>query len=106
MKFNLRYVAPVSYQFALSCVDKKRLDMDEPAEMTIMPLIHCRWCGLVDGILTMCKECKHLDDYPDKNWFCSEICEQRALDKVHREEHARDLTIRVGIKDKVVASAD
>lgn len=76
--------------------------MNEAAELTIMPFIHCRWCGLVDGELTMCKECKDIDNYPDKNWFCSEICEQRALEKVHREEHARDLEIRVGCKDQVL----
>lgn len=99
-------MAPVSYNFALGCINNKRLTMDEPAQMTIMPLIHCRWCGLVDGELFMCKECKQIDNYPDKNWFCSEMCEQRALDKVHREEHARDLTIRIGIEDRVVKLVD
>jgi hypothetical protein len=75
-----------------------RVQMSKPGELTLFPIQHCRWCGTVHAkIFRLCPECKDNPDYPDINYFCCEKCEVAALDAQHREEHVRDLMIRLNM---------
>jgi len=69
--------------------------MSEPGEITFFPVKHCRWCGVLAEKFRMCPECHSNPDYSDINFFCSEKCENEAMDKKHTEEHARFLMIRL-----------
>jgi len=97
VEFARKY--PNCYEKVLSRIEGKYLQMKEPCELTMLPIKHCRWCGLVEGDLKLCRECIENDDYPDRNWFCSSECEEQALDKAHTEEHATALVISCKIED-------
>jgi hypothetical protein len=67
---------------------------EKKGAITFFPIRHCRWCGLVKQELQMCRECaKKGVGYMDKNWFCSDDCENTAWERVHEEEHTRFLMI-------------
>jgi hypothetical protein len=88
--------APRAYECALTKVKDGRVQM-EPCELTLLPIQHCRWCGLVrHEVLRLCQECEGDLTFPFRTWFCSDECERQAMDKLHREEHARHLIIAIG----------
>lgn len=67
-----------------------RLDISHLGENMLFPIKHCRWCGLMTAkVFRVCSMCQECPEYHDRNYFCSDKCEQEALDKQHREEHAR-----------------
>ncbi|XP_059489327.1 uncharacterized protein LOC132204694 [Neocloeon triangulifer] len=85
--------APILYAHALANVNPKScLKMTKPGEITFCPIKHCRWCGKVDvQEFRICEECLCNEEYPDVNLFCSDICEDSAMKKRHRDEHERFL---------------
>lgn len=87
------------YNAALKTLTSEgKVQMSKPGEMTLFPIQHCRWCGTVNArVFRLCPECKASPDYPDINYFCSELCEVTALDSQHREEHARDLMMTLNM---------
>jgi len=92
-------VAPLVYMSALTHVKDGRVQM-KPCELTLLPIKHCRWCGLVrHDALRLCQECKEDRGFPDRTWFCGDECERQAMDMLHREEHARHLYLALGIED-------
>jgi hypothetical protein len=94
-----RNEAPNVYESALAKVKDGRVQM-EPCELTLLPIKHCRWCGLVrHDALRLCQECQEDQGYPDRTWFCGDECERQAMDMLHREEHARHLYLALGIED-------
>jgi hypothetical protein len=91
-----RIEAPIAYESALAKVKDGRVQM-EPCELTLLPIKHCRWCGLVrHDALRLCQECEEDCRFPFRTWFCGDECERQAMDKLHREEHARHLIIAIG----------
>ncbi|XP_065351675.1 uncharacterized protein LOC135947047 [Cloeon dipterum] len=71
---------------------KGRFVMKFPGEISMLPLKHCRWCGILETPkikLKMCFWCKEFMDYPNVTWFCSENCEKQCNDTVHVEEHEK-----------------
>jgi hypothetical protein len=86
------------YDFVLKTLTpEKKVKMSKPGEITFCPIQHCRWCGLADASsFRLCPECKD-DAYPDVNFFCSELCENEALENQHTEEHAQYLMTKCGI---------
>jgi hypothetical protein len=94
-----RNEAPIVYESALAKVKDGRVQM-EPCELTLLPIKHCRWCGLVrHEVLRLCQECEGDLTFPDRTWFCGDECERQAMDKLHREEHVRHLLLAIGIED-------
>jgi len=89
------------YMMTLALVtNERKVEMRKQGEITFFPVKHCRWCGLLEAPqMKKCKMCFDNPDYADVNYFCSEKCEQEALDKQHTEEHARSLMIRCGISN-------
>jgi len=87
------------YQKVLGLLTEEgKVKMSCPGEITFFPVKHCRWCGLVEAeTFRKCPVCAENPDYPDVNYFCSEECEKKALDKQHTEEHATFLIKRCGI---------
>ncbi|XP_059488529.1 uncharacterized protein LOC132204201 [Neocloeon triangulifer] len=64
------------------------LKLKNKGEITFFPIKHCRWCGKLDPEeFITCKECSEEEEYPDVNFFCSETCEENAMEKIHRHEH-------------------
>jgi predicted nucleic acid-binding Zn ribbon protein len=77
---------------------KRWFKMTQPGECTIFPYMHCRWCGLItEEKFRLCSMCNEYLDYPDETFFCSEQCENEALDKLHREEHARFFMLQLNM---------
>jgi len=92
-------VAPHVYLSTLAKIKDGRVQM-EPCELTLLPIKHCRWCGLVrHEVLRLCQECEGDLTFPDRTWFCGDECERQAMDKLHREEHVRHLLLAIGIED-------
>ena len=92
-------VAPLVYRSALAKCKDGRVQM-KPCELTLLPIKHCRWCGLVrHDALRLCKECERDLRFPDRTWFCGDECERQAMDMLHREEHVRHLLLAIGIED-------
>jgi len=78
--------------------EEEKVKMSRPGEITFFPVVHCRWCGLLEAeILKKCQVCVDNPDFPDVHYFCSLKCETEALDQQHTEEHATFLMIRCGI---------
>jgi hypothetical protein len=76
-----------------------KIHLKKPGAITFFPIKHCRWCGLVLAKkFRLCKECNENNDYPDRNYFCSEKCENMCLEKQHTEEHAQFLMMQLNIK--------
>jgi hypothetical protein len=77
---------------------KKWVVMTYSGQNTMFPVKHCRWCGLLNvkefRVCSMCQECP---EYHDRHHFCSEKCEKEALDKQHREEHARFFLVKLNM---------
>jgi len=97
-----RNEAALVYKIALkNLTPEKKVKMSKQGEITFFPLVHCRWCGLVEEgeKFRVCALCKEHSDYPDKNFFCSEKCELEAMTAQHEEEHARYLMVRLMISD-------
>jgi predicted nucleic acid-binding Zn ribbon protein len=77
---------------------KRWFKMTQPGECTMFPFRHCRWCGLITTKeFRLCSMCKEYPEYLDNNYFCSEQCENEALDKQHREEHARFFMLQLNM---------
>jgi hypothetical protein len=77
--------------------DGTKVLMEQPGEITFVPVKHCRWCGLIKvQKFRLCSLCDEHPEYCDLNYFCSEKCELEALDSVHREEHARFYMVKLG----------
>jgi hypothetical protein len=94
-------VAPNAYRRALEQVKDGQVQMDEPGELTLLPIKHCRWCGLVrDNVLRLCQNCEEDQRYPVRTWFCGDECEQLAKN-LHGEEHARHHHLNLGFESKV-----
>lgn len=94
-----RKVAPLVYKRALTQIKNGRVQM-QPCELTLLPIKHCRWCGLVrNNALRLCEECKADRNFPYRTWFCGDKCERQAMDKMHREEHARNLYMALGFEE-------
>jgi hypothetical protein len=73
--------------------------MTRPGEVTLFPIKHCRWCGMVTiEDFRVCTICIETPEYPDLNLFCSIRCEKEALEHQHEEEHARFLMKQCGIR--------
>jgi hypothetical protein len=91
-------VAPHVYEHALAQVKDGRVQM-QPCELTLLPIKHCRWCGMVQNDkLRLCEECRADRGFSFRTWFCGDECERLAMDLLHREEHVRHLLIAVGIE--------
>ncbi|XP_059468393.1 uncharacterized protein LOC132192446 [Neocloeon triangulifer] len=72
--------------------------MRKRGEISFFPVKHCRWCGKVDvEEFRICQECLCEEEYPDVNLFCSDICENNAMKKVHKQEHERFLISKCDI---------
>jgi hypothetical protein len=77
---------------------KHSVKLTHPGENTMFPFLHCRGCGLIKAIkFRMCSMCKECPEYHDQNYFCSAECELEALDKQHREEHARFFMVQLNM---------
>lgn len=94
-------VAPYTYRGALEQVKDGRVQMNRSGELTLLPIKHCHWCGLVrDDTLRLCDLCQEEQGYPVRTWFCGDKCEKRAM-KLHGEEHARHHYLNLGFESKV-----
>jgi len=75
-----------------------KIQIKKPGAITFYPIKYCRWCGLVKSkTFRLCSECKENRDYPDRNYFCSEICETECLKNQHTEEHVQYLLMQLDI---------
>jgi hypothetical protein len=78
--------------------EKQWVKLAQLGENTMFPMKHCRWCGYMSvskfKVCSMCKECP---EYLDINVFCCAECEKAALDKQHREEHARFYMVKLNM---------
>jgi hypothetical protein len=81
--------------------DGTKVLMEQPGEITFVPVKHCRWCGLIKvQRFRLCSLCDEHRDYCDVNYFCSEKCETEALEAKHREEHARYFSVELALEKK------
>jgi len=90
--------APTCFKLALSHIDsQQKVALTQPGEVTFFPIMHCKWCGMVNSELRVCEVCTEYSDYPDQCRFCSAKCEEEAMEVLHKEEHARNLVNRLGL---------
>ncbi|CAB3379218.1 Hypothetical predicted protein [Cloeon dipterum] len=84
--------APICYSLAMREIDleQNKLKMASPGESWFYPIKHCRFCGsLKDPTeFKICAHCEKHQEYPDKNYFCSQKCEENAMSAYHRMEHS------------------
>jgi hypothetical protein len=68
--------------------------------LPIITIKLCRSCRKCEGSeikLSMCRVCVDNRDYSDIHWFCSSVCEEKALAGGHLEEHDHFLMLKLGL---------
>jgi hypothetical protein len=75
----------------------KWVKMTQPGENTMLPVKHCRCCGMLTAKeFRLCPMCDECPEYYDRNFFCSEECEE-VLKIHHTEEHARFFMVKLNM---------
>jgi len=75
----------------------KWVKMSQWGENTMFPVKHCRCCGMLTAKeFRLCSLCEECPEYHDRNYFCSEECEEM-LKVQHTEEHARFFMVKLNM---------